>query len=75
MVAYARGMGIFDKAREAVAGHVDQVDPLVGRLADEADGRTGGQRGSRTDRAADPATSTPADRSRRDTSTEPDPTA
>jgi hypothetical protein len=46
-------MGIFDKARDAVAEHGDKIDPLVDRIAAEADQRSGGRHRAKIDRAAD----------------------
>ncbi|WP_204912784.1 Rv0909 family putative TA system antitoxin [Microlunatus spumicola] len=46
-------MGIFDKAREALQQHADKIDPVVDRLAGEADKRTGGKHGSHIERGAD----------------------
>ena len=47
------GMGIFDKAREALQDHADKIDPVVDRLAAEADKRTGGTHAAHIDRGAD----------------------
>ncbi len=64
-------MGIFDKAREALTEHADKIDPLVDRVAAEADQRTGGQHRARIDRAADLAKDKLGDQARRDTTPEP----
>jgi len=45
-------MGIFDRAREAPQEHADMVDPVVVRLAEEADQRTGGRRRAPIERGA-----------------------
>jgi hypothetical protein len=60
-------MGIFDKARDALEKHADKIDPLVDRLADEADRRTGGQHGAKIDRATDLAKDKLGDPARRGT--------
>lgn len=64
---YASSMGIFDKARDALAGHTGTIDPLVDRVATEADKRTGGTHASPTDRGADRAKDKLGDLARRDT--------
>ena len=60
-------MGIFDKARDALEKHADKIDPVVDRLAAEADKRTGGTHGTKIDRGADVAKDKLADLARRDT--------
>ena len=45
-------MGIFDRAREALTEHADKIDPVVDRLAQEADRRTGGQHSAHLERGA-----------------------
>ena len=64
-------MGIFDKARDALEQHADNVDPVVDRLAAEADKRTGGTHGANIDRGADLAKDKLGDLARRDTTPEP----
>jgi hypothetical protein len=64
-------MGIFDKARDALTEHADKIDPVVDRLADEADKRTGGKHAGHIDRGADVAKDKLADLARRDTPPEP----
>lgn len=60
-------MGIFDKAREALEKHADKIDPLVDRVATEADKRTGGQHSKHIDKAAELAKDKLGDQARRDT--------
>jgi len=60
-------MGIFDKARDALEKHADKIDPLVDRVAGEADKRTGGQHSAHIDRAAGLAKERLGDQARRDT--------
>ena len=69
--AYASSMGIFDKARDALAEHADTIDPLVERVAAEADQRTGGTHASSIDRGADLAKDKLADLARRETAQGP----
>lgn len=64
-------MGIFDKARDALAEHADKIDPLVDRVAAEADKRTGGTHASPIERGADLAKDKLGDLARRDTPPEP----
>jgi len=64
-------MGIFDKARDALADHADKINPVVDRLAAEADKRTGGTHASHIDRGADVAKDKLADLARRDDTPEP----
>ena len=64
-------MGIFDKARDALEKHADKIDPLVDRVAAEADQRTGGKHASHIDRVADLAKDRLNDQARRDTPPEP----
>jgi hypothetical protein len=64
-------MGIFDKARDALEKHADKIDPLVDRVATEADRRTGGQHASQIDRVADLAKDKLGEQARRDTPSEP----
>jgi hypothetical protein len=64
-------MGIFDKARDALEKHADKIDPLVDRVAAEADQRTGGQHSAHIDRAADLAKDKLGEQARRDTVPEP----
>jgi hypothetical protein len=68
-------MGIFDKAREALHEHADKVDPVVDRVADEADRRTGGTHGQHVDRVANLAKDELGEQARRDTAPEPGPPA
>ncbi|GAB2582472.1 antitoxin [Microlunatus antarcticus] len=60
-------MGIFDKARDALEKHADKIDPLVDRVAGEADKRTGGKHASHIDRVADLAKDKLGEQARRDT--------
>lgn len=60
-------MGIFDKARDVLAEHADKLDPLVDRLADEADQRSGGQHSAKINGAADLAKDKLGDHARRGT--------
>ncbi len=64
-------MGIFDKARDALAQHADKIDPLVDRVADEADRRTGGQHRAHIERGAGLAKDKLADQARRGSDPEP----
>ena len=64
-------MGIFDRARDALAEHGETVDPVVDRLADEADRRTGGKRGATIERGAELVKDKLRDPARRDSTTEP----
>lgn len=68
-------MGIFDKAREALQEHADKIDPVVDRLADEADQRSGGTHRANIDRVADLAKDKLGDRAGGDTTPEPGPRA
>jgi hypothetical protein len=60
-------MGIFDRARDALTDHADKIDPVVDRLAAEADRRTGGTHASHIDRGADLAKDKLGDLARQDT--------
>ena len=62
-------MGIFDKAREALQDHADKIDPVVDRLAAEADRRSGGTHSGPIDRGADLAKDKLGDLARRDGTT------
>lgn len=64
-------MGIFDRARDAGHEHEDKIDPVVDRLAGEADRRSGGKHGARIDLGADAVKDERGDFARRDTPTEP----
>ena len=64
-------MGIFDKARDALTDHADKIDPVVDRLAAEADQRTGGTHAAHIERGADVAKDKLADLARRDGPAEP----
>jgi hypothetical protein len=44
-------MGIFDKAKDALSSHPDQVDSGVEKLADLVDERTGHQHSGQIDKA------------------------
>ncbi|MVA77441.1 antitoxin [Auraticoccus sp. F435] len=46
-------MGIFDKAKDAVSGHQDQVDRGVDKAGDAVDQRTGGQHAEQVDKGQD----------------------
>jgi hypothetical protein len=43
-------MGIFDKAKDALSSHPDQVDSGLDKLGDLADQRTGGTHGEQIDK-------------------------
>jgi hypothetical protein len=64
-------MGIFDKARDALTEHADKIDPVLDRVADEADRRTGGTHGQQIDRGAEIAKDKLGEYARRDTTPEP----
>ena len=64
-------MGIFDKARDALQDHADKVEPVVDRLADEVDGRTGGKHSANIDRGAELAKDQLREQARRDPAAEP----
>ena len=44
-------MGIFDKAKDALSAHPDQVDAGLAKLGDLADERTGHQHSEQIDKA------------------------
>lgn len=46
-------MGIFDKAKDAVSGHEDQVNQGIDKAGDMVDERTGGQHAEQVDKAQD----------------------
>ena len=48
-------MGIFDKAKDLVGEHEDQVKKGIDKVADIADERTGGKHGEKIESAADKA--------------------
>jgi hypothetical protein len=43
-------MGIFDKAKDVLGSHPDQVDSGLDKLGDLADERTGGKHGEQIDK-------------------------
>ena len=68
-------MGIFDKARDPLEKHADQIDPLVDRVAGEVDQRTAGRHDAHLDRGGDPAGDEVAEQVRSDAASRADRTA
>ncbi|GAA3642464.1 antitoxin [Microlunatus ginsengisoli] len=46
-------MGIFDKAKDMIGDHNDQVDQAIDKAADLADQKTGGQYTEQIDQSAE----------------------
>ena len=59
-------MGIFDKAKDALAQHGDKVDQVLDQAAEHVDRRTGGQHGEQVDKGAAVARDKLGDYLRRD---------
>jgi len=46
-------MGIFDKAKDALSGHGDQVDKGIDKIGDLIDEKTGGKYADKVDQGQD----------------------